>query len=447
MQSRKIKLLSKVRRNSDQIMFLLSISLIMHASAQNNALYNPEQIHISFGLNYDDMFISWASTGTNEYPSQSPYVAYGVEPGKYSTRVPSTVYTYTDGNWTGLLYWSHVQSLTQNTKYYYKIISQSYNSSEYSFTFNHPSSLPSKPFEFLLIGDMGAAMDSNECVKSGGCSNDTITALQDDILNHEYAFMIHVGDIAYTSGHSMIWDLYLNQMQNITASMPYMVCPGNHEHYYNFSGYKSRFNMPGAAMNKGESNLYYSWIYGGVYFLAYSTEHNFSIGSAQYEFMANDLKSHANNKDIKWRILYGHKPIYCSTNDYYDCAQNGPRYIEPVIEPLLKEYQFDLYFAGHLHNYERTYSVYNFTNIENKLNNDAAGVYVNPKYTVHVVIGMSGDNEGLTNSWYNPQPEWSAYRVTKLGYTKLKIYNQTRLEFKFIDSVSMETVDQLVIQK
>ena len=68
-------------------------------------------------------------------------------------------------------------------------------------------------------------------------------------------------------------------------------------------------------MDKGESNLYHSWIYGGVYFLPYSTEHNFSIGSPQYEFIINDLEKNV-NQDIKWRILYGHSPIYCSTDDY-----------------------------------------------------------------------------------------------------------------------------------
>ena len=70
--------------------------------------------------------------------------------------------------------------------------------------------------------------------------------------------------------------------------------------------------------------------------------------------------------------------------------------------------------------------MYNFTDITV---NKEKGVYMNPKHTINVVIGMSGDNEGLTNSWYNPEPEWSAFRNTTLGYSKLKIYNDTNLEF------------------
>ena len=197
-------------------------------------------------------------------------------------------------------------------------------------------------------------------------------------------------------------------------------------------------------MNNGESNLYYSWIYGGIYFLSYSTEHNFSIGSVQYEFISNDLKKHANDTDIKWRILYGHRPIYCSSDDYYDCQQNGPYHIEPIFEPLLKEYNFDLYFAGHLHNYERTYSVYNFTDITI---NENENIYMKPNHTINVVIGMAGDNEGLTNNWIDPQPQWSAFRMTQLGYSKIKIYNESTLRFEMIDSQNGQIIDQFIIQK
>jgi hypothetical protein len=37
-----------------------------------------------------------------------------------------------------------------------------------------------------------------------------------------------------------------------------------------------------------------------------------------------------------WIVMYGHKPLYCSTNDYYDCEVGAPMRIRPAVEPLMK---------------------------------------------------------------------------------------------------------------
>lgn len=50
------------------------------------------------------------------------------------------------------------------------------------------------------------------------------------------------------------------------------------------------------------------------------------------------------------------------------------------------EFKVDLFIAGHLHNYERSYPVNNGT--------VASTSYHNPRDTVHAVVGMAGCNEG-----------------------------------------------------
>lgn len=222
-----------------------------------------------------------------------------------------------------------------------------------------------------------------------------------------------------------------------------MTCVGNHEHYYNFSGYVHRFNMPGIyGYHSYQNNLWYSWIYGGIYFLAYSTEHSFDIDSEQYNFIINDLNTIKNNKNIKWKILYGHRPIYCSTNDYYDCQENGPNNIKPIIEPLLNEFQFDFYFAGHLHNFERMYVVNNGTVISKDYN-----AFNNSIGTVNMVIGMSGDDEGLTETWETNIPDWSAKRIAKLGYLKFKVFNDTTANLKFVESGTQDILDEITVNR
>jgi hypothetical protein len=108
----------------------------------------------------------------------------------------------------------------------------------------------------------------------------------------------------------------MNEMEPAVSTIPYQVCVGNHEHYYNFSGYRSRFSMLGEG---GEiNNLFHSFDVGGVHFAAFSTEHDFSPESAQVQWLAKDLAA-VDRTVTPWVVVFGHKPLYCSTDDYYDC--------------------------------------------------------------------------------------------------------------------------------
>ena len=75
------------------------------------------------------------------------------------------------------------------------------------------------------------------------------------------------------------------------------MCPGNHESKYDFAGFRHRFHMPVVAplatgtgtgsgpgtstAQPGANNLWHSYEYGGVYFVAMSTEHDYEVGSEQ----------------------------------------------------------------------------------------------------------------------------------------------------------------------
>ena len=68
-----------------------------------------------------------------------------------------------------------------------------------------------------------------------------------------------------------------------------------------------------------------------------------------------------------WIILYGHRPMYCSSSDDSDhmCDEdtnpmkNGfPRLGIPGFEKLLWKYNVDVAFWAHEHNFERFWPVY-----------------------------------------------------------------------------------------
>merc|ERR1711865_524511 len=214
--------------------------------------------------------------------------------------------------------------------------------------------------------------------------NAAISRLNSAAAAGDYGVLLHVGDIAYTKGDTCIWDNFFRELEGATSRVPYMVAVGNHEHYYNFSAYRTRFSMPGMAASN--ENLWYSFDYGGVHVAVFSSEHDLEM---QAPWLKADLEKAVKNRAVvPWIVVMAHKPMYCSTDDYYDCKV-GSKKIATVMEPLLKEASVDLYLAGHLHNYERSWPVFNGT--------VTAKSYVNPKATVHAVVGMAGDVEGLTD--------------------------------------------------
>merc|ERR1712183_565997 len=115
-------------------------------------------------------------------------------------------------------------------------------------------------------------------------------------------------------------------------------------------------------------------------------------------------------------------------------------HIRHVFEPLFQEFGVDVYLTGHLHNYERTWPVYNGT-IEQQ-------TYDKPKSTVHVVIGSAGDDEGLTDRWQKTTPAWSAVREGEhVGYAEMVFANASTLPFNYRNAASGSIIDSFTLTK
>ena len=85
--------------------------------------------------------------------------------------------------------------------------------------------------------------------------------------------------------------------------------------------------------------------------------------------------------------------------------------MQKAIEPVLNQYKVDVVFSGHVHAYERSCQVYNYT--------CTSGA---PSY---ITIGDGGNAEGLATGWVNPQPSWSKYRQASYGFGELIVTNST----------------------
>ena len=366
--------------------------------------------------------------------------------------------TYTDGGWDGILHRAELTGLVPNATFWYRCCEAIANANANAIAISAgtatvvvagcaAASPPAEvrrartpPVDGTLPVTVAAIADLGEnCNRpDGGCGNATIAALGAGARSGEFAALIHAGDIAYTTGDQNIWDTYMREMDPTASAIPYQVCAGNHEHYYNFSGYRHRFSM-GAPGGGGINNLFHSFNVGGVHFAAFSSEHNYSETAEQVAWLAADLAA-VDRAVTPWVVVFAHRPLYCSTDDYFDCEMNGPNHLGPVIEPILLSNRVDLYLAGHLHNYERTWPVSRNGTVVAKSYSGAAS-------TVHVVVGMAGCDEGLTDRWISPSPTWSAVRNATLGYAKLRFTSATEMTFEYVESHSGIIMDSFTLSR
>jgi hypothetical protein len=321
----------------------------------------------------------------------------------------------------------------------------------------------------IAFGDMGASF----CPAAWGClksSAQTTASILQEIASDEYAMVLHIGDISYALNYGVTWEEWFDEIEPIATQVPWMVGLGNHEYdhfdqpfkpswgnYGNDSNgecgvpYRNRFHMPSGLLDQGKGKAedqktgllpvddtwWYSFDYGNVHWVMMSSEHDFTPGSQQYQWLENDLAS-VNRTLTPWVVFNGHRPMYCS-GDYpsdYKMALN----LQFYLEDLLYKYRVDLCLWGHYHSYERTCPVYRnrcVTETTQKAYHKSQDNYLAP---VHVVIGMAGAL--LSPAWMNPQPEWSIFRDgVRYGYSTVTVHNATALEFKYLEDVTRTVMD------
>ncbi|OAD52984.1 Iron/zinc purple acid phosphatase-like protein [Eufriesea mexicana] len=380
------------------ILSLLSVTL------SNIIYYQPEAIHLAYGDNIHDIVVTW----TTRNDTQESIVEYGIEELIFTATGNSTLFV--DGGNEKQKQYIHrvwLRNLTPSTKYIYHC------GSKYGWSnVFHLKTVPDESTEWspriVVFGDMG-----NENAQS-------LSRLQEEAQRGLYDVAIHIGDFAYdmNTDNARVGDEFMKQIEGVAAYLPYMTVAGNHEEKYNFSNYRSRFTMPGDS-----EGLWYSFNIGPIHFIAIETEAyyfmNYGIKQVvkQYQWLEKDLIE-ANMPE--------NRPMYCSNANLDDCTSHADlvRVGLPVLnwfglENLFYKYKVDLLLWAHEHSYERLWPIY-----ENPYKNYGA--------PVHVVTGSAGCKEGR-EKFVPHRPEWSAYRNSDYGYTRMKAYNQTHL---YLEQVS-----------
>jgi predicted phosphodiesterase len=279
----------------------------------------------------------------------------------------------------------------------------------------------------IIYGDMGhAPADMSLQVDMQIGSTNTTKILANEVKDIDA--VIHIGDISYARGYVHLWDEFLYQVEPVASAVPYMTAIGNHEADYPMStsywqvqdsggecgiSYDRRFPMIRPEVQFPD-RLWYSFDLGYAHYLIIDTEHNFTTGSPQFQFIEQDLiRANQNRKNVPWIIVLGHRPQYISSPKWALITDDQPvaKLMRLHLDPLYLKYRVDVAFWGHHHSYQKTCKV-------------NQNVCLEDGGTVHVVIGNAGHS--LSTFVEDPMPKYFEFvDVEHFGFGRFKVSQNT----------------------
>ncbi len=213
---------------------------------------------------------------------------------------------------------------------------------------------------------------------------------------------------------------------------------GNHDDHYD--GMADSY-----LKHHGLSKQFYSFDIKNVHVLTMATEDKFEIGSEQYNFVVNDLRSSANNPDIKWIIVTMHSPFYSSPNECSDSDCYGNEKLSKTYHPLFDKYGVDLVLQAHVRNYQRTFPLeFNQESpMKPIVTSTSKTQYKNPDGAIFAIVGTGGGElkHGLEGS-----SAFTAYQQdSKFGLLDMH-FSDNSLNAKFVSNDGA-TMDQFSLDK
>lgn len=233
-----------------------------------------------------------------------------------------------------------------------------------------------EPFSFAIIGDTEARPHINNHIAKL-------------VWGERPNFVVNVGDLTDggTKENKFEWNLeYFVGMNQLHSRIPVYPVPGNGEgdlHWY------SRFHaLP-------EPEAYYSFTYGNAEFFMLDSNRgytDFKPDGVQHEWLEKALSESM----AKWLFVVHHHPPYSSyDDDYSDMDDNSHSTYGDVnsrrLQQLYDRFGVDMVFCGHMHQYERTWPIF-----EGRVH-----PYKGVRYITTGGAGGDLENFGPTRMWFS----------------------------------------------
>jgi len=277
-----------------------------------------------------------------------------------------------------------------------------------------------------------------DAVGDWGCNSNTGSTVN-NIKAKNAERVLALGDYSYQPT-ATCWLNAIKDIRSITR-----INIGNHEYDGNGpSQYLNAFGNPNPPLTK----QYYSFNYANAHVLTMATELSYSKGSAQYNFVLNDLKTAAANTNIKFIIVNFHKLMYTSPNTCSASSCAGSSSLRDIYHPLFDLYHVNIVFQAHVHNYQRTFPLkYDTVSPSTPTRTSTnPSTYTNPTGEIFATVGTGGINfHGFSGS----QPYFVVkQQAQKFGVFDLSLSNDgTKLTGRYYRNGESSAFDTFTITK
>lgn len=490
--------------------YVNSTSVVVSWATGNGTSVNGPLSAVNVNNTYGPLSTVNVTPDTNKYP-----VSYGTAAAALSKTAYGEERTYTQiytgfvndtlfsnsnpiQNYTSpLLHHVELTGLKPNTTYFYAVSAgNGVNSSTYNFT--TPPAAGSYPLTMGVFADVGQTFNSSETMRRLLDQSPDVLAFvgdwsyADDYLTTGEPIVIGFPNNTFTGNNisspsgtfQTRWDTWGRLAAPLLSHIPIIPNAGNHElepqgngRYFQtsqwgldsgrqFNAYLARFPVGPLSFQSGGAPLYYSTEVGPVHYITLNNYENFLVGSPQFIWLQNNLKT-VDRALTPWIVINWHAPWYSSYTTHYKETES----MRVTMEPLFYAAGVDIVLNGHLHEYERTHAVYNYT--------------VNDCGTVHIIAGDGGNIEGLYTTYidqngtancpapgakalpnyqpgpYTPsftynltnaydgycpspsegQPKWSAFRQPAFGHGLLTFINETVAHWQWNRNIDASETD------
>ncbi|RVW12562.1 Purple acid phosphatase 15 [Vitis vinifera] len=300
---------------------------------------------------------------------------------------------------SGIIHHVRLTGLKPETVYYYQCGDASIPalSDIHHFKAMAASGPRSYPNRIAVVGDLGLTYNTTSTISHLMSNDPDLIVFVGDVCYANMYLTNGTGSDCYSCSFSQTpihetyqprWDYWEGATLNpfstallpLISKIPIMVVEGNHEieeqaENQTFVAYSSRFAFP-SKESGSSSTFYYSFNAGGIHFIMLGAYISYDKSGEQYKWLERDLKK-VDRKVTPWLVATWHPPWYSTYKAHYREAEC----MRVAMEDLLYNYGVDIVFSGHVHAYERSNRVYNYT--------------LDPCGPVHITVGDGGNREKM----------------------------------------------------
>ena len=177
-----------------------------------------------------------------------------------------------------------------------------------------------------------------------------------------------------------------------------------------------------------------------------STKVSYLPGSEQYKFVAKDLEQAAKNNNIKWIIVYYHKPQYSSDCEYNNSCDPINKLREAYHRLFNRYGGVELVLSVYAHNYQRTYPlIFNEGNSTSPLiTSNQTNIYNDIKGQIHLVVGTGGMDMVKFSS---KKPYLSYQQDESFGFLNIDVVDNENILRGIFYSNNHKILDKFEIRK